>query len=168
MKKLLVVLVLGLSFTAFAQFKDTETHAPDIKQSMLANPYGGSLFGFINPNNFSMKQSYSLSYSAFAGQGLALGVYTNNMMYKFSNNLNIQLQASIVHTPYSTLGKSFENNLNGFYLSGAALNYKPWKDVSISVQYRHLPYNYYSPYYNSGFGGMNYWGYGDGSPFSSR
>ncbi len=103
-----------------------------------------------------MHQSYNLSYSSFSNQGLALGVYTNSMTYKFSNNLNIQLDASFMHSPYNTFGKEYQNSFNGFFISHAALNYKPWKDVSISVQYRNVPNSYYSPYFNGYYygGGM--------------
>ncbi|MCL5027730.1 MAG: hypothetical protein M1480_01785 [Bacteroidetes bacterium] len=153
MKKLFVLLVVVFSVSGFAQFKDSGFPTADIKDGILAQP-SSSLFGFINPDNFQMKQSYSLSYSSFGNQGLALGVYTNSMMYKFNNNLNVQLDASIIHTPYSTLGKQFNNSLNGIYISKAAVNYQPWKNFSISIQYRNLPYNYYSPY--SYYGGYNY------------
>jgi len=156
MKKILIVFVLGLSLNAFAQFKDSGAPAPDIKEGMF-KPDNSSLFGFLESPNFNMKQSYSMSYSTFGGQGLALGVYTNNMSYQFSKNLNVELEASVVNAPYSTLGKSFQNSLNGIYLSRAAVNYQPWKDVSISFQYSRLPY-YYSPYsYMGGYGsGMYY------------
>ncbi len=150
MKKLLLVLIFGLSLTVFAQFKETDSQKPDISQGMFKTD--NSLFGFLNSPNFNMKQSYSMSYSTFGGQGMALGVYTNNMSYQFSKNLNVELEASVVNSPYSTFGKSFQNSINGFYLNRAAVNYQPWKDVSISFQYSRLPY-YYSPYsYLGGFG----------------
>ncbi len=150
MKKLLLVLIFGLSLTLFAQFKETDSQKPDISQGMFKTD--NSLFGFLNSPNFNMKQSYSMSYSTFGGQGMALGVYTNNMSYQFSKNLNVELEASVVNSPYSTFGKSFQNSINGFYLNRAAVNYQPWKDVSISFQYSRLPY-YYSPYsYLGGFG----------------
>jgi hypothetical protein len=111
-----------------------------------------------------MNHQLSMSYSAFGSNGVALGVYTNSMLYNFSDNLNIQTDISLVNSPYSTLGQDFQNNLNGIYLSRAAINYKPWKDVYISLQYRQLPYySPYSSYYgNSMFNRSGYdpfWGY---------
>ncbi|HSP89036.1 MAG TPA: hypothetical protein VLN45_12945, partial [Ignavibacteriaceae bacterium] len=102
-----------------------------------------------------------MSYSSFGNNGVALGVYTNSMLYNFSDNLNIQTDISFVNSPYSTLGQDFQNNLNGIYLSRAAINYKPWKDVAVSLQYSQLPY--YSPYsrysnYNR-LGYNPFWGY---------
>ncbi|HUX61622.1 MAG TPA: hypothetical protein VMV32_09960 [Ignavibacteriaceae bacterium] len=157
MKKIILILFVGLTMTAFAQFKDSGAPAPNVMDGMInTNNNNTSLFGFLGSNNFQMKQSYSMSYSSFAGQGLALGVYTNNMSYQFNKNLNLELEASVVNAPYSTLGKSFQNSINGIYLNRVALNYQPWKDVSISIQYNHIPYGYYSPY--SMYGGYgNSW-----------
>lgn len=86
---------------------------------------------------------------------MALGVYTNSMAYKLASNLNIQLDASLVHTPYSSMSKQFQNNINGIYISNAQLNYEPWKDVRVVVQYRNLPYSYYNGYDGFGYGLFN-------------
>ena len=107
----------------------------------------GSLFGFLNSDNFSMRHSFNMSYSAFGNQGLALGVYTNSMMLKLANNMNFQVDASIVQSPYSSFGREFQDQLSGIYITKAAFNYKPWDDVFISIQYRNLPMAYhYSDY----------------------
>jgi hypothetical protein len=151
MKKMMMLFVVILTMTGFAQFKDSDAPLPDIKSGIIAQPSSSfSLFSFINPQNFHMQQSVGMSYSSFGGQGMAMGVYTNSMSYKFTDNLNVQLDASVINTPYSTLGKQFNNSLNGFYISNAAINYQPWKDVYISVQYRNLPCNMLSPFSYSG------------------
>ncbi|WP_337865149.1 hypothetical protein [Ignavibacterium sp.] len=162
MKNILIILIL-ISSINFAQFKDNgfPTETP---RDGIYNRSNNFLIDFLNSENFSMKHSFSMSYSAFAGQGIALGVYTNSMMYRFSDNLNVQLDASIVNSPYSTFGKDFQNSLNGIYISRAALNYKPWDDVSITLQYRSLPFyfnnpyngyrSYYNPFYNDYFTGF--------------
>lgn len=163
MKKLSIILVLISSLT-FAQFKESGIPTVTPKDGIY-NRSSNFLFDFLNSENFSMKHSFSMSYSAFAGQGIALGVYTNSMMYRFSDNLNVQLDASIINSPYSTFGKDFQNSLNGLYISRAALNYKPWDDVSITLQYRSLPYYfnnpysgyrnyYYNPFYDDYFSGF--------------
>ena len=169
MKKLLILLFAVFTVSSFAQFKDSGFPTSNVDEGILAKP-SSSLFGFLSSSNFQMHQSYSLSYSTFAGQGLAMGVYNNSMSYKFSDNLNVQLDASIVHTPYSTLGQQFNNNINGIYISNAAINYRPWKDFSISVQYSRLPYNYYSPYsyYGGGYASGFYSAFGNDNPFMGR
>ena len=149
MKKYIFAFVLCFAAVGFSQIKSNGFDAPDIREGIISHN-SNPLFGFLNSENFSMKHSFSMSYSAFGNEGLALGVYTNSMMYRFSDNLNVQLDASIINSPYSTLGKDFQNNINGFYISRAAVNYKPWDDVSISLQYRNLPGYFYNPYYSYG------------------
>jgi hypothetical protein len=158
-KNLFIICFLGFSLAAFGQFKDSGFHSDDIDQSLVNHDNSSSLFGFLNSNDFKMSQSYSLSYSTFgSGQGMALGVYTNNMMFKLANNLNIQLGASVVNSPYSTFGKDFQKSINGIYLTNAELNYKPFKDVSISVQYRQVPFYSYNPFMGGFYGNDDYFG----------
>lgn len=152
MKKIFVILITLFTITGFAQFKDPGFPTSSVKDGIITQP-SNSLFGFLNSENFSMHHSYSLSYSSFGSNGLALGVYTNSMNFEFANNLNLQVDASLVHSPYSTFGKDVQNSINGIYLSRAALNYKPWDDVYISVQYRQLP-AYASPF-RGYYGGYN-------------
>jgi hypothetical protein len=157
MKKLAFLLVIFVSLNINAQFKEPGFPTENIRDGIVDHS-SNSLFGFLDSDNFVMRHSFNLSYTAFGNQGLALGVYTNSMMLKLSNNMNVQVDASIVQSPYSTLGKNFQNQLNGFYISRAAFNYKPWDDVFISIQYRNLPlsyhysdYGFYNRFYNPFF-----------------
>jgi hypothetical protein len=163
MKKLLVLIFAVMIGTGFSQFRQKGLSTEHISDGIINHNQGTALIGFLNSNNFQMHHSYDVSYSTFGSNSLALTTYTNSMFYKFSNKLNVQLDASIVYSPYNTLGKNFENNINGIYLSKAAINYHPWKDVFITVQYRNLPVTYYSPFsgYRSGFisGGDADWGW---------
>lgn len=140
------LLAVFISINVSAQFKEPGFPTQSVKDGII-DQSSNSLFGFLNSDNFMMKHSYNLSYSSFGNQGLALGMYTNSMILKLAENMNVQVDASIVHSPYSTFGKDFQNQLNGFYLTRAAFNYKPWDDVFISIQYRNLPMSYhYSDY----------------------
>jgi hypothetical protein len=161
MKRILLILTFLTVTTAFGQFKDNGFPASTVKDGIVNNS-GMSLFG-LNLNNFRMNHSYNLSYSSFGSNGLALGVYTNSMFYDINDNLNLQADVSVVHSPYNTFGKDFQNNLNGIYLSRAAVNYRPWKDFQINIQYRNMPYSpgYYDGYYNrySPFERDQFWGF---------
>ncbi len=152
MKKILLILVVMCSLSAYSQYKNDGFKNYDIKDGII-NQSGNNIFGFLSSDNFSMHHSFEMSYSTFANQGIALGTYTNSMMYKFAKNLNVQMDVSVVNSPYSTLGKEFQKNINGIYISNAAINYKPWDNFSVHLQYRNLPYSsyYYSPY--------SYWPY---------
>jgi hypothetical protein len=152
MKKLAILVLMLFSVSGYAQFKDSGFPKESIKDGIVNNQ-SSPLFGFLNSENFQMRHSFSMSYSAFGNQGLALGVYTNSMLYKFADNLDVQADISFVNSPYSTFSEEFQNSLSGIYLSRAAINYKPWNDVFITFQYRNLPYNYYpyGSYYRGGF-----------------
>lgn len=162
MKKMMILFAVILSLNIYAQFKEPGFPTESIKDGII-NHSSGSLFGFLNSDNFTMRHSFNMSYSAFGNQGLALGVYTNSMMLKLTNNMNFQVDASIVQSPYSSFGKDFQNQLNGVYITRAAFNYKPWDDFFISIKYRNLPmaYHYsdygfysnrfYNPFFSDGF-----------------
>jgi hypothetical protein len=156
MKKIVFLFIIGFSIAGLAQFKDSGLENPGVKDGIVDHSSSSSLFGFMNSENFQMKHSYEMSYSAFGGEGFALGVYTNSMFYRLMPNLNVQTDISVVNSPYSTLGKNFQNNFNGIYLSRAAINYQPFKDVSISLQYRNLPGGY-NPYMYHGLSPI--WGF---------
>jgi hypothetical protein len=145
MKKFVLILVLAISLTAFGQFKDPGFPTESVKDGIITNQ-SSNLFGFLNSENFMMRHQYNLSYSSFGRQGLALGIYTNSMLYRVTENLDVQADISLMHSPYSSFSKEFQNSLTGIYLSRAAVNYRPWKDFSISVQYRQLPASFYYPY----------------------
>ena len=152
MKLKTIILLSVLSITAYGQFKDPGFPTESVKDGIISNS-SSSFFGLFNPENFKMNHSIGVSYSAFGNDGLALSTYTNSMFFKFADNLHFQMDASIVQTPYSTLGKDFENSINGIYLSRASLNYRPWKDFQVSLSYRNMPGGYYNPsgYFNRSF-----------------
>ncbi len=150
MKKIFIILLLS-NVMVFAQFKDQKI-IPDIKGSITNNSPSQNILGFFNPNNFSMKHSISLSYATAGGNAISLGVYTNSMMYKFSDKLNIQVDASLVNSPYSSFGKEFSNQINGIYLSKAEVNYQPSDNFKMSIRFSQYPGNYLSPRgYYSGY-----------------
>lgn len=162
MKKMMILFAAVISLNSYAQFKEPGFPTESIRDGIVDHSTG-SLFGFLNSDNFTMRHSFDMSYSAFGNQGLALGVYTNSMMLKLANNMNFQVDASIVQSPYSSFGREFQDQLSGIYITRAAFNYKPWDDVFISIQYRNLPmaYHYsdygfysnrfYNPFFSDGF-----------------
>jgi len=159
LKKILFIL-LFLTSISFSQFKDGDKNAPTIHDGLTGSGYSSGLFSNIfSPNNFRMNHSISMSYSSFGGNGLALSTYTNSMAYRFSNNLNVEVDASLVVSPYSSFGREHQKAINGIYLSRAQLNYAPTKNMHIMVQYLNAPPGSY--YYPNNY---NYWG----GPFGGR
>ncbi len=148
MKKLTLIIFLLCAAATLGQYKETGIQTTSVKDG-ITNNSPNYLFGFLNTNDFTMRHSFSMQYSSFGSQGLALGVYTNSMFYRLMDNMDVQLDVSLVHSPYSTFGEAFQKDISGLYISNAAINYRPWKDVSIHLQYRTMPYGYgyYSPFY---------------------
>lgn len=145
-----------------AQFKEDPFTQPEVRDGLFAKESSGNfLSNIFNSENFSMRHSFDASYAAFGEHGIATTVYTNSMFYKFSDNLNLRLDASLVYSPYNSLGKTFQDNINGLYISRAELNFKPWDDTVIRIQYRNIPagmYNGYNAYGNPFSRYSNPWG----------
>jgi len=166
MKKLFILLFVMIATVLNAQYRDDLNKQTDLRSGIVNNNSYGSILGFINPDNFTMHHSFGLSYSAFGGVGgMALGVYTNSMAYKFSDKLNLETDISVVNSPYNSFGKDFSKQINGVYLSRVQLNYKPTDNMNIILQYQQVPAGLYSPYSyggNSLFNRDNYfnnWGF---------
>ena len=151
MKKQFTIILLFISVLCFGQFKDDPSKTINIRDGILSDNPVGSLFSFIDPSKFSMGHSFEMSYSSFGNNGLAMGVYTNHLAYAFNEQLNIEVDASLVNTPYNTLGDNFTNSINGVYLDNARINYRPSDKVNISLQFSNSPYGYYNHYNRSGF-----------------
>lgn len=157
-KKCLVgLVVLGtiiVGMQADAQFKKSAGGEQKVSESLVRPASSSDWFGLINPDNLFMRQSYSMSYMTSGGQGLALGRYTNSLLYKLSSTVDAQVDISLQHSPYSTLDRRIQNSLTGIYLDRAQINYRPSEKVLLQVSYQQLPWGYWSPYRGlySGFG----------------
>jgi hypothetical protein len=171
-KNLFLVIILLSATAAFAQFRDSGFETNSVKEGIVTEN-SNSLFGFLNSDDFIMRHSFSLNYSTFAGQGMSLTSYTNSMFYRLMDNLNVQLDVSAMYSPYSTLGEQFQKDISGVYISNAAINYHPWDNFSVHLQYRSMPfgYGYYHPFYGYGnpfnfSSGLN--SYQSESPFQNK
>ena len=157
MKKMAVgvgFLVVMLCFTtALAQFKTSVSPRSTVAESLVKTDNGGFMFGLFDPNNFSMRHSFSLSYQTFGSQGLSMGMYTNSMMYKFSDDLDVSADISLMASPFNTLGKQYQSSLSGLFLNRAELNYRPWKNTLFQIQFQQVPATYWM---GSGYRGGNY------------
>lgn len=165
MKVKRVFSIVFLTFSiALGQLKNQMPQAVNVGDAMFA-PNKNIFLGIFNPANFKMTHSYSLSYTSFGKNGLALGVYTNSMFYKISDPLSVQLDLSLVHSPYNTFGRQFQNQFNGIFINRAALNWRPSENTLINIEFRSLPstfyygspYGYYPGWYRYDDAGFNDW-----------
>jgi len=149
MIKQLVFILLIISSISFSQFKDKEI-SPKIKDGITNYSPSGFLSNFLSPDNFKMNHSVSMSYSASGNHGVALSTYTNSMAFRFTENLNLEVDASLVASPYSSFGENHQKDINGIYLTRAQLNYKMSENSNLMIQYYSPPPgSYYNSYYNS-------------------
>ncbi len=144
MKKVVAASLLSLSLAcsvAVAQLKSkVDTPAP-VSESLLKQGASDLWFGLFDPSKLTMRHSYSLMYTSFGGQGLSLGTYTNSLMYRFSDALDLQTDVSLMHSPFSTFGS--KNDFSGIFLSRAQLNYRPTDNMWLQIQYRQVPPMYW-------------------------
>jgi len=143
-----VALILLIVGSAGGQLKSSAESRPNVSESIIRSDNSGLMFGWFDPSRLTMHHSYSLSYSSFGGQGLSLGVYTNSLLYKFSDPLSVQFDISLMHSPYNTLG-DIGKNFNGLFLSRAQLDYRPTDNMWLQIQFRQLPSLYWLG--NSGY-----------------
>ncbi len=148
-KSIFFILLLITSFS-FSQFKDKDL-TPSIMDGITNYSPSGFISNFLNPNNFKMSHSISTSYSAFGGNGVALSTYTNSMAFRLTENMNLEVDASIIASPYSSFGEEHQKSINGIYLTRAQLNYKISEKSHLTIQYLNLPpgsfYNRYNNYF---------------------
>jgi hypothetical protein len=152
----LVALVVVLGHTrVFAQFKSQAEEKPSVAESMIRPEDSSNFLGFFNPQNFTMRQSFSFSTMLLGGKSIGVAMYTNSMFYKVSDPLNVRLDVSLMRSPFNSLGKDFQSDVNKLFINRAEVNYKPFDNMIIQFQYRQVPLsaygNYYSPYYYNPF-----------------
>lgn len=154
---LTLVLLTGFSFSQFKEIpKDTQTK--------LKKSSGGLILYFINPKNFYINHSVNLSYQTLGNSSVSLTSYTATLGYKVMDNMNISADITMQYSPYATIGsnnpainKDFQNSFNGINLSRVSLDYKPFKNMYISIDYVNNKNNlyWYNDYYNN-----RYWNNG--------
>lgn len=148
-----IAVLVAASSLSSAQFKSQVEQENQVSIHRLGGDSSplGYLFGWFNPDKFTMRHSFDLSYASFAGHGLSLGTYTNTMQYAFDDNLNARADIAFSFSPYSSLSTLNKKDLSGVYLKNAEVNYKPWENTQISLSFHQAPYygyGYYSPFYN--------------------
>lgn len=152
-----LLLIFFLVHISSAQFRGMEPKNPSIQDGVVKPSSENLMFGFFNPDKFTMNHSVSMSYMSLGGQSVGLTMYTNSMRYQVSEQISARADVSLVYSPFSSLGTTFQKDIAGIYLNRAQVDYQPSKNFRVSLQYRNMPTYGYSPY--SGYGGM-FGGYG--------
>ncbi len=148
-------ILLALSLTATAQFRGEEPGLPSVRDGVYRNSQNSNILGFINPDNFEMRHSVSVSYGSFGDQSLGVSMYTNSLRYRISEPLSVRADIAMMFSPFGSASAMFKQDLSGIFLRRASVDYRPSKDMRISLQFRNDPYSLYDPYMSRGLrGGM--------------
>lgn len=94
--------------------------------------------GLLDPNRFSVSHSYSMMYSSQSGGTSAMdGLYLSTLRYKFAVPVSLSLDMGFSHQPGSLLGVGPVNlqNPGGFVMPRVELEYQPFKNALIRLQY---------------------------------
>ena len=168
MKKtsLTVVLTVVLCASATAQLK-TQSPAERSASASLVRPggagsggWGGGLssfFGLLDPDRFLMRHTLSYNYMSAGGSGLSMASYTNSMFYSIADPFNVRFDVTLQGSPFGSTAGADRRDLSRIYLSRAEMNYRPWENVYLQLQYRELPYSPYRNYIDPWYFG-NPWG----------
>lgn len=138
------------------EFDRSELMSPDYRSSSSV-----SGFSFLNPNRFSMRQSYSMGFSSGSFGSQSAGLYLNTLSYRLADPLTLSADIGF-HTPfYSSFGgpsAGFQNPGQGssLVLPHVGLEYKPSDNTSFSIHLFNGP-DAYKAYGYPGSGLWNPW-----------
>lgn len=152
MKKFTVSLlcVLAIPSIVNAQFRGEEPGPPSVRDAVYRSSGENSILGFFNPENLEMRHSVSVSYGSYGDQGLGMSMYTNSLRYRISEPLSVRADVAMMFSPFGSASSMFKEDLSGIFLRRASVDYRPNKDMHISLQYRNDPYSLYDPYGHRG------------------
>ena len=165
-----VLLLVFASSPASAQLRSEANQIDAPVRLYDAGGTGISLNKYFSPEHFRMGHSVEFSTSSFGG---SLGMYTNSLMWQFSDKLAARVDVALAYAPGggSTTGMLSQDALGGqdgrLFLRNAEIAYRPTENTVFHFQVRQSPYGrYMSPYgfdrYNrSGFSGQ--FGYQSGT-----
>ncbi|MDX9758071.1 MAG: hypothetical protein RBU27_02830 [Bacteroidota bacterium] len=158
---LLVTLLPGL---VLAQFRGEEPGPPSVRDGVYRNTESNAILGFFHPENLEMRHSVSVSYGSVGDQGVGISMYTNSLRYRISEPLSVRADVAMMFSPFGSMSSRFQQDLSGIFLRRASIDYRPGKNMHISLQYRNDPYAVYGPYSGSrgSIGGYGVGGFGFG------
>jgi hypothetical protein len=149
--KLLKILTLCILVFCLIQPAAAESLVEKPESTSPMNTIGttrvDSKFSLLDPNRFSMQQSYSLSYSSYNGHGQTIGLYLNSLKYQLSNSLDLNVTLGWLHQPSRVFTRDDRGvNDYGHIMPNVRLLYQPSDKFLFQVSYESIP-GVYSDYY---------------------
>ncbi len=122
--------------TQNSTFDRNDLFSPDYRSS---NTVSG--FSFMNPNRFSMRQSYSVNFASGSFGSSSAGLYLNTLSYKLADPLTLSADVGFYSPLYSSTPGSFgtrgiqdPSRGSSLVLPRLGLEYKPTKNTTFSIQ----------------------------------
>ncbi len=148
-KYLCLVLFLGLALpvVAIAQTNSDHPSVPfnQYLRSGQQNGLGVQLLGLLDPSRMTFSHSYTMSYLSSGGQGVMRGVFMESIGYRISNPLALTVNFGYLHQPYSSFGPDGITQ-NGSLVGGAALTWRPSKNMFMTLEVGRYPPGYMNNY----------------------
>jgi len=152
----LVILITGLSLNGYSQTIMSSGTGKNVFQTYKKTKAGLKSMSLLNPERFTMKNQYLMSFSSVGGSGSLIGTYINTMEYRFNCPVVMRLKVAYQSQTGSLFGNKNAFTGNPSYQNGRVfipsfdVVYKPWKNTQISFHYR--DYSSTNPYYGYGNG----------------
>ncbi len=92
-----------------------------------------------DPKRMQVRQSVTFSAASGAGSTYSQGLYNNEITYRLSDPLTLQLNLGVL-TPLGASGPAAQNMQRGAYLiPDIGLEYRPTESMLFSVRYMSIP-----------------------------
>jgi hypothetical protein len=124
-------------------------------QSMVFKPSAefqkskGFLDQLLDPNKLSISHSYSISYYTMGQKGYNQGLYLSTINYQFSDPLLMQVRFGYMHQPFGGTSNASQGVNNKFFVQRAMLQYQPFKNTTLVIDYQAYPSPFMNPYYRT-------------------
>lgn len=144
-----MALIILIIVSALSAQNYVSRQIPFTKETMLGNSTSSSL---LDPSRFSMRQSYSMSYSSFGGESDLSGLYLNRMTYQFQIPLTLQVDVGLFHKPMALFSEIPEKNGEKAAVLGiphARLTWQPSEKFMMSIEYFQQQSGYGNSIFNS-------------------
>jgi hypothetical protein len=145
--KIILFLLLITSFILNAQTQNEKSVA--FKPSEGFQKTRGFLDQLFDSNKLSISHSYSLSYYTAGGKGYNQGLYLNTINYQFSDPLLMQVRFGYLHQPFGGSNMISKETNNKFFVQRAMLQYQPFKNTTLVIDYQTYPSPLMNPYYRT-------------------
>jgi hypothetical protein len=96
-------------------------------------------FSLLNPNRFSMHQSYSVNFASGSLGNMSSGVYLNTLSYRLADPLTLSADVGFYSPLYNSTGAFSKNGFqdprlnSSLILPHIGLEYKPSENTSFSI-----------------------------------